>query len=269
MINKELLRSNSKSPSILAVIGVFLITPFSASVGLAQSSNSISPAPTNFGGNQTIILPLIPPASTRKSDIETADTINRYLKIVFGNDEAAQRNLQNSAIASAISKLKNMDERDQMDYKNPKGRFASAYFTLMRAAPGGENQEDKIYDSLENKDGVGTLAPIYLYENEIKGPNGIHLDKGQQLYARVNSALWHAGGNLSEVTPRNIKNFIPKLDAALAALPEFFGVLFRGEGMTENESLRKTKRPFPDSSLAARARRALLNEGLPGKPYVA
>ena len=34
-------------------------------------------------------------------------------------------------------------------------------------------------------------------------------------------------------------------------------------------SLRKTKRPFPDSSLAARARRALLNEGFPGKPYVA
>ena len=31
-------------------------------------------------------------------------------------------------------------------------------------------------------------------------------------------------------------------------------------------SLRKTKRPFPDSSLAARA---LLNEGFPGKPYVA
>jgi drug/metabolite transporter (DMT)-like permease len=34
-------------------------------------------------------------------------------------------------------------------------------------------------------------------------------------------------------------------------------------------SLRKTKHPFPDSSLAARARRALLNEGFPGKPYVA
>jgi hypothetical protein len=37
----------------------------------------------------------------------------------------------------------------------------------------------------------------------------------------------------------------------------------------EIKSLRKTKRPFPDSSLAARARRALLNEGFPGKPYVA
>jgi hypothetical protein len=39
--------------------------------------------------------------------------------------------------------------------------------------------------------------------------------------------------------------------------------------MVNQVSLRKTKRPFPDSSLAARARRALLNEGFPGKPYVA
>ena len=39
--------------------------------------------------------------------------------------------------------------------------------------------------------------------------------------------------------------------------------------IAEKISLRKTKRPFPDSSLAARARRALLNEGFPGKPYVA
>ncbi len=42
-----------------------------------------------------------------------------------------------------------------------------------------------------------------------------------------------------------------------------------GDNVTLEKSLRKTKRPFPDSSLAARARRALLNEGFPGKPYVA
>ena len=48
--------------------------------------------------------------------------------------------------------------------------------------------------------------------------------------------------------------------------------IFCDDDCLKNEgfwSLRKTKHPFPDSSLAARARRALLNEGFPGKPYVA
>ena len=40
-------------------------------------------------------------------------------------------------------------------------------------------------------------------------------------------------------------------------------------GDSSKASLRKTKRPFPDSSMAVRARRALLNEGLLRKPYVA
>lgn len=52
-------------------------------------------------------------------------------------------------------------------------------------------------------------------------------------------------------------SLVPRLEMKTLAASRYYPL---------DESLRKTKRPFPDSSLAARA---LLNEGFPGKPYVA
>lgn len=210
--------------------GALSITPIGPSVAQAQKVSAAKPVLTEFGGNQTFPLSPIVSVTNRAKDKKLVEKINADLAIVFGNDPKAQAQLTNATITNALVQLEEIDSNDDLDFKNPKGRFALTYYTLKNAAPDNEN---RIYDSLESADGI--LAPIYAYENEVKDPNRQHLGKDKQMYARVNSALWKAAGNLDQVTPADIKAFVPKLDKALAVLPHFSGIIFRGEGMSEEQ----------------------------------
>lgn len=228
--------------------GALSISPIGPSMAQAQNASAAKPVLTEFGGNQTFPLSPIVSVTNRARDKKLVDNINAYLAIVFGNDPKAKSQLTNATITNALVQLAEIDSNDDLDFKNPKGRFALTYYTLKNAAPDNEN---RIYDSLEAADGI--LAPIYAYENEVKDPNRQHLGKDKQMYAKINNALWEAGGNLEKVTPADIKAFVPKLDKALAVLPHFSGIIFRGEGMSEKQlkTARDTKIIFHPSFTSA------------------